>query len=93
VIRLRGMLDARNAAATVRRLVRLIDSGPEVREVDLAEVTYLSPDGCAALFTALREGRAHGTRLVVTHADDRARSALRQIGFSRAPANGGSEAP
>lgn len=84
VIRLHGDLDARNAEATGRRLIRLIDAGPEVLEVDLTDVEYLSPDGCTALFMALRAARAHGTRLVVTHADDRAQSVLHQVGLSRA---------
>ncbi|WP_245883063.1 hypothetical protein [Streptomyces hyaluromycini] len=46
-------------------------------------MTYLSPDGCTALFVALRAARAHDTRLVVTHADERARSILDQIGLAR----------
>ncbi|MFG2934572.1 hypothetical protein [Streptomyces sp. NPDC048282] len=33
---------------------------------------------------ARRAARAHGTRLVVTHADDRARSILDQVGLARA---------
>lgn len=84
VVRLHGDLDAGNADATGRRLVRLVDAGPEVLEVDLADVKHLSPDGCAALFMALRAARAHGTRLVITHADERARSVMHQIGLSRA---------
>ncbi|WP_217212898.1 STAS domain-containing protein [Streptomyces sp. AC550_RSS872] len=84
VVRLHGALDGRSAEATGRRLVRLANAGPEVLEVDLADVKYLSPDGCAALFLALRAARAHGTRLTITHADERARSVLLQIGLSRA---------
>ncbi|MFE0255781.1 STAS domain-containing protein [Streptomyces sp. NPDC059010] len=85
VVRLRGELDARNASATGRRLVRLINTGPEVLEVDLAQVKYVSPDGCEALFMALRAARARGTtRLVVTHANDRARLVMYQLGLSRA---------
>ncbi|MFK4106460.1 STAS domain-containing protein [Streptomyces sp. NPDC019531] len=85
MVRLRGDLDARNAEATGRRLVRLVDAGTDVLEIDLAGVKHLSPDGCAALFMAFRAARAHGTRLVITHANDRARSVLRRIGITRAP--------
>ncbi|WP_159083307.1 hypothetical protein [Streptomyces sp. P3] len=46
-------------------------------------MTYLSPDGCRALCVALRAALAHGTRLVVTHADERARSIPNQIGLAR----------
>ncbi|WP_371658239.1 STAS domain-containing protein [Streptomyces sp. NBC_00280] len=84
VVRLHGDLDVNNADATGRRLVRLVDGGAEVLEVDLTNVHYLSPDGCAALFMALRTAQAHSTRLVITHADERARSVLHQIGLSRA---------
>lgn len=83
VVRLHGDLDVRNADATGRRLVRLLDDGAEVLEVDLADVKFLSPDGCAAFLMALRAARSHSTRLVVTHANDRARSVLDQIGLSR----------
>lgn len=93
VVRLRGALDARTAAATGRSLVKLIDSGPEVLEVDLAEVKYLNRDGCGALFMALRTARRNGTRLVVTHTDDRARSVLQQIGLTRVLPSGNSEVP
>ncbi|WP_327372020.1 STAS domain-containing protein [Streptomyces sp. NBC_01217] len=84
VVRLHGDLDARNADATSRRLVRLIDTGVDVLEVDLADVQYLSPDGCAAFFAALRTARVRGGRLVITHASDHAQSVLHQIGLSRA---------
>ncbi|WP_327698955.1 STAS domain-containing protein [Streptomyces sp. NBC_00459] len=83
MVRLHGDLDARNADATGRRLVRSVVGGAEVLEVDPAAVRYLSPDGCAALFMALRAARAHSTRLVIMHADERARSVLHQIGLSR----------
>lgn len=84
VVRLRGTLDARNAEAAGRRLVRLINAGPDGLEVDLAGVEHLSPDGCEALFMALRAARAHGTKLIITHANTRARSVIHQIGLSRA---------
>ncbi|MFI6012599.1 STAS domain-containing protein [Streptomyces sp. NPDC051243] len=89
VVRLHGDLDARNAEATGRRLVRFVDAGPQVLEIDLANVRYLSPDGCAALFTALRAARARGTRLVLTHANERVRAVLQQIGLLRALSEGG----
>lgn len=83
VVRLRGELDARSARATGLRLIRLIEAGQLVLEIDLGEVTYLSPDGCRALFAALRAARAHGTRVVVTHADEHARWILDQLGIAR----------
>ena len=84
VVRLRGDLDFRTVNATSRRLRNLISEGPEVLEVDLTEVGHLSPEGCAALFSALRAARRHGTRLVVTHPSDQARSTMRKIGLTRA---------
>jgi anti-anti-sigma factor len=83
-VRLHGDLDARSAEATGRRLVQLVDEGPEVLEIDLADVGHLSPDGCAALFATLRAARARGTRLVLTHANEQAQSVLQRIGLSRA---------
>lgn len=63
--------------------------------MDLAEVTYLSPDGCTALFTALRAAHRHGTRLVITHPDAQAQKVLWQIGLTpflaRAAENGDAE--
>ncbi|MDX3784081.1 STAS domain-containing protein [Streptomyces europaeiscabiei] len=91
MVRLHGDLDARSADATGRRLVRRIDAGSQVLEVDLTHVTHLSPDGCQALFTALRAARARGTRLVVTNADDPARSVLHRIGIFRALSEGNSD--
>ncbi|WP_371575997.1 STAS domain-containing protein [Streptomyces sp. NBC_01314] len=88
MVQLHGDLDVRSAAATGRRLVRLIHTGPGVLEVDLADVPHLSPTGCAALFTALRAARAHGTRLVLTHPNEQVRVMLRQIGLTRALAGG-----
>lgn len=75
--------------ATGRRLVRFVDAGPQVLEIDLADVRYLSTDGRAALFTALRAARARGTWLVLTHANDRIRAVLQQIGLLRALSEGG----
>jgi anti-anti-sigma regulatory factor len=48
--------------------------------VDLGKVTYLSPDGCSPLFTAVLAARATGTRLTIARADGRAASTLRQVG-------------
>jgi anti-anti-sigma factor len=84
VVRLRGDLDFRSATSTGRRLHRLISAGPEVLEVDLTEVDHLSPEGCAALFTALWAARKRGTRLIITHPNDQVRSAMRKIGLTRA---------
>ncbi|WP_215447983.1 STAS domain-containing protein [Streptomyces sp. ATCC 21386] len=82
VVRLRGDLDARSAARTGRRLLRVIETGPDVLEVDLTELRYLSPVGCAAFFTAVRAARARGTRLIITHPSDQARAVMRQIGLT-----------
>ncbi|MFG2956481.1 STAS domain-containing protein [Streptomyces sp. NPDC048291] len=86
VVRLHGELDARSARATGLRPIRSTDRGPQVVEIDLGKVTYLSPDGCGALFATLRAARARNTRVVVTHADERARSVLDQAGIARVPA-------
>ncbi|MFE7276099.1 STAS domain-containing protein [Streptomyces sp. NPDC057623] len=88
VVRLHGDLGLRNADATGLRLVRVIDTGPDVLEVDLTEVNYLSPDGCGAFFTALRAARASGVRLVITHANERAQAVLWQMGLTRALTDG-----
>jgi anti-anti-sigma regulatory factor len=69
--------------------VRLIDAGTDVLEVDLAEVRYLSPDGCAALFAALRAARAHSAQPAITHSSEQAQSVLHQIGLTRALAEQG----
>ncbi|WP_217185088.1 STAS domain-containing protein [Streptomyces sp. AC495_CC817] len=84
VVRLRGDLDARSAARKGRRLLRVIETGPDVLEVDLTELHHLSPAGCAAFFAAVRAARARGTRLIITHPSDQARTAMRQIGLTYA---------
>ncbi|WP_406206300.1 STAS domain-containing protein [Streptomyces sp. NBC_01017] len=88
VVRLHGDLGLRNADATGRRLVQVIDRGPDVLEVDLTNLKYLSPDGCGAFFTALRAARARGVRLVITHANERAQAVLWQMGLTRALTDG-----
>ncbi|MFI5557592.1 STAS domain-containing protein [Streptomyces sp. NPDC051738] len=92
VVRLHGDLGLRNADATGRRLVQVIDRGPDVLEVDLTDVKNLSPDGCGAFFTALRAARARGVRLVITHANERAQAVLWQMGLTRALTDGGAGA-
>lgn len=84
MVRLHGDLGLRNADTTGLRLARVIDTGPDVLEVDLTEVNYLSPDGCGAFFTALRAARASGVRLVITHPNERAQVVLWQMGLTRA---------
>ncbi|MFE0130983.1 STAS domain-containing protein [Streptomyces sp. NPDC059037] len=84
VVRLRGEITGRNASSTTQLMVQALNAGPEVLEVDLDRVTYLSPDGCVALFAALRAARERDTRLIITHADARTASTLDRIGFSRA---------
>lgn len=88
VVRLRGDLDTRSADTTCRRLLRVIETGPDVLEVDLTELQHLSPDGCAALFIALRAARARGTRLIITHPSAQAQAAMREIGLTRALTHG-----
>lgn len=46
-------------------------------------MTYLSNDGGAAFFRALRAPRPHGTLVTVTHANARARTTLTQLGLAR----------
>ncbi|WP_399103173.1 STAS domain-containing protein [Streptomyces sp. 11x1] len=58
--------------------------GPDVLEVDMTGVGHVSPEGCAALFAALRAAREHGTRLIITRPNDQARSAMRKISLTRA---------
>jgi anti-anti-sigma factor len=89
VVRLRGDLDARSAGRTGRRLLRVIETGPDVLEVDLTELRHLSPVGCAAFFTAVRAARAHGTRLIITHPSDQAQTVMWQIGLTYALTHGG----
>ncbi|MDC2952399.1 STAS domain-containing protein [Streptomyces heilongjiangensis] len=84
VVRLHGDLDAHSSGRMARRLLQLVETGPDVLEVDLAELRHLSPAGCAALFTALRAARARGTRLIITHPGHQARAVMRQIGLTYA---------
>ncbi|MFH8490948.1 STAS domain-containing protein [Streptomyces longisporoflavus] len=86
-VRLRGEISGENAASTGRLLINALTPGLEVLEVDLGRVTYLSPDGCMALFSALVAARERDTRLIVTHADKRATATLDRIGFFRALAD------
>ncbi|MFI1412383.1 STAS domain-containing protein [Streptomyces sp. NPDC020707] len=66
-----------------RRLLRALDRAPGVLEVDLARVTYLSPDaGALLLATAAAAGRG-GTRLAITHADRHSLHVLREPGMQR----------
>ncbi|MGB8939079.1 MAG: STAS domain-containing protein [Streptomyces sp.] len=89
MVRLRGEISGENAAANRQLLVHALSPGLEVLEVDLGRVTYLSPDGCMALFSALMAARQRDTRLIVTHADERATTTLDRIGFFRALADPG----
>ncbi|MEU1573429.1 STAS domain-containing protein [Streptomyces collinus] len=84
MVRLHDELDARSAGRTARRLLRLIETEPDVLEVDLTELRHLSPAGCAALFTALRAVRTRGTRLIITHPSHQAAAVMRQIGLTYA---------
>ncbi|WP_405845707.1 STAS domain-containing protein [Streptomyces sp. NBC_01518] len=83
VLRLAGEITSRNAKKVGECLREGLDARPGVLEVDLGRVTYLSNDGGAAFFRALRAPRPHGTLVTVTHASARARTTLTQLGLAR----------
>ena len=83
VLRLAGEITSRNTKEVGERLREALDARPRVLEVDLGRVTYLSNDGGAAFFRALRAPRPHGTLVTVTHANARTRTTLTQLGLAR----------
>jgi anti-anti-sigma factor len=83
VVRLCGEMDAHNTEIPRRLLLDAIDTGCEVLEVDLSQVTYLSRAGCGPLFSAIAAAHASGTRLVVSHASSQARTTLTGVGMRR----------
>ncbi|MEU6148100.1 STAS domain-containing protein [Streptomyces sp. NPDC047081] len=83
VVRLSGDITSANAGRIGGNLQAALHSHPAVLEIDLGEVSHVSGDGAVVFFTALREARARGTRLIVTHARGRALGSLRQLGLAR----------
>lgn len=73
-----------NAERIRKNLQKVLDSGPDVLEVDLARVKHLSGDGGALFIMAYRSAQKQGTRVIATHAGPQVRYALRQLGLSRA---------
>ncbi|MFD5123530.1 STAS domain-containing protein [Streptomyces sp. NPDC058385] len=84
VVRPHGELTSGTVKAVRLRLLGALAKGPDVLEVDLRRVTYLSADGCGALHAAVVVARSVDTRLVITHAQPRARAILGQAGLSPA---------
>ncbi|XUL92088.1 STAS domain-containing protein [Streptomyces galilaeus] len=84
VVRLSGDITVKNARDVGARLRQALRAPPRVLEVDLAQVTYLSPDGGAAFFMALLSARPHSTLVIVTHAGTQSRATLNQLGLPRA---------
>ncbi|WP_406129574.1 STAS domain-containing protein [Streptomyces sp. NBC_00989] len=83
VVHLSGEITSRNAKRVGERLREALDTRPDVLEVDLGRVTYLSNDGGAAFFRALPAARTHHTLVTATHASSRARTTLTQLGLAR----------
>jgi anti-anti-sigma factor len=83
VVRLPGEITWTNVGHFGGSLRAVLHSRPAVLEIDLGEVSYVSGDGVVVFFTALREARARGTRMIVTHVRCRTLGALRQLGLAR----------
>ncbi|MFC8513961.1 STAS domain-containing protein [Streptomyces sp. NPDC057257] len=83
VVRLSGEITSTNVGRIGASLQTALRSRPAVLEIDLGEVSYISGDGAVVFFTALREARARGTRMIVTNVRGRALDALRQLGLAR----------
>ncbi|MFF4500408.1 STAS domain-containing protein [Streptomyces sp. NPDC001401] len=83
VVRLTGEITSKNAGRIGRRLQDVLGTRPTVLEIDLGRVTYLSRDGGAAFFMALRAAREHSTRVIITHVRSQARRTLHELGLER----------
>ncbi|RZB14329.1 anti-sigma factor antagonist [Streptomyces sp. F001] len=83
VVRLSGEVTAENAVRIGRRLQKVLRRHPAVLEIDLEGVTYVSSDGGAAFFMALRTARACGARVMVTHVRRQPHGALDQLGLGK----------
>lgn len=83
VVHLSGEITSENAGQTGKTLEDLLRSGLARLEIDLSEVTYLSSDGGAVFFMALRAARTHGTRVIATHVGPQPRATLEGLGLLR----------
>ncbi|MFJ4791073.1 STAS domain-containing protein [Streptomyces sp. NPDC088794] len=83
VVHLSGEITSENAGQTGKALEELLRPGIIRLEIDLSEVTYLSSDGGAVFFMALRAARTRGTRVIATHVRAQARSTLEHLVLSR----------
>ncbi|WP_405638812.1 STAS domain-containing protein [Streptomyces sp. NBC_00019] len=83
VVHLAGEMTTRNAVRTGKALEGLLRAGHVRLEIDLSEVTYLSSDGAAMFFMALRAAPRHGARVMATHAGPQARATLEVLGLLR----------
>ncbi len=83
IARLPREVTLENAKRIGQHFRELLGSGPTVLEIDLTEVTHLSPDGGAAFLMVLEKAQRQGTRLIATHAGPQVRRTLRQLGLTR----------
>ncbi|HET6358138.1 STAS domain-containing protein [Streptomyces sp.] len=83
VVHLRGEINVRTAERTAWLLVEALRTEPAVLEVDMAQVTHLSAAGTMAFFAAVKNARASGARLIVTHARPHVRRVLYRLGLVR----------
>ncbi|MGW3413119.1 STAS domain-containing protein [Streptomyces sp. NPDC000888] len=83
VVHLSGEITSKNAGQTRKAIEDLLRSGIARLEIDLSEVTYLSRDGGAVFFMALRAARTHGTRLMATYVGPQPRATLAELGLLR----------
>ncbi|MFJ6438405.1 STAS domain-containing protein [Streptomyces sp. NPDC091416] len=83
VVRLRGELNRSKVDRVHRKLSRALARGPDVLEVNVSRVTFLSPE-CGAIFLrAASDARRSGVRLVVAGSSPRILRALRKLGLER----------
>jgi anti-anti-sigma factor len=92
VVRPHGEVTAQTATGNRQRLLRALAKGPDVLEIDLSQVTYLTPDGCGPLLAAANVARSVDAHLVISHADTRAWALLTQAGLHAALDDGDSSA-
>jgi anti-anti-sigma factor len=82
VVRPHGELTAQTATGNRQQLLRALAKGPDVLEIDLSRVTYLTSEGCGPLLAAANVARSVDAHLVISHADTRTRALLTQVGLS-----------
>ncbi|MGP8298290.1 STAS domain-containing protein [Streptomyces inhibens] len=83
IVRLPREVTFENARHIGQHLRELLGSGPTVLEIDLTQVTHLSPDGGTAFLMVLETAQRQGTRMIATHAGPRVRRVLHQLGLTR----------